>query len=115
MAPWDRLIGRVDRWQRRTAPVGFVMGVTKKFGDDRGGALAAELTYYGLLSLFPPLLILATVLGFVGNAEISDSVLGSALSQFPVLGQQIGKNAAHPIEGSGVPLVMGFVFVLYAV
>ena len=53
MAPWDGLIGRVDRWQRRTPPAGFVMGVTKKFGDDRGGALAAELTYYGFLSLFP--------------------------------------------------------------
>lgn len=115
MAPWDGLIGRVDRWQRRTPPAGFVMGVTKKFGDDRGGALAAELTYYGFLSLFPSLLILATVLGFVGNEEVSDGVLGSALSQFPVLGQQIGKNAAHPIEGSGVALVIGFVFVLYGV
>jgi YihY family inner membrane protein len=115
MAPWDGLIGRVDRWQRRTVPAGFVMGVTKKYGDDRGGALAAELTYYGFLSLFPSLLILATVLGFVGNEEVSDGVLGSALSQFPVLGEQIGKNAAHPIEGSGVALVVGFVFLLYGV
>jgi YihY family inner membrane protein len=115
MAPWDGLIGRVDRWQRRTPPAGFVMGVTKKFGDDRGGALAAELTYYGFLSLFPSLLILATVLGFVGNREISDGVLGSTLSQFPVLGEQIGKNAAHPIEGSGVALVVGLVILLYGV
>jgi YihY family inner membrane protein len=115
MAPWDGLIGRVDRWQRRTPPAAFVMGVTKKFGDDRGGALAAELTYYGFLSLFPSLLILTTVLGFVGNREISDGVLGSALSQFPVLGEQIGKNAAHPIEGSGLALVIGLVILLYGV
>jgi YihY family inner membrane protein len=91
------------------------MGVTKKFGDDRGGALAAELTYYGFLSLFPSLLILTTVLGFVGNREISDGVLGSALSQFPVLGEQIGKNAAHPIEGSGLALVVGLLILLYGV
>jgi uncharacterized BrkB/YihY/UPF0761 family membrane protein len=115
MAPWDGLVGRVDRWQRHTPAAGFVMGVTKKFGDDRGGALAAELTYYGFLSLFPSLLILATVLGFIGNEQISDGVLGRALSQFPVLGQQLGKNAAHPIEGSGIALVLGFLFLLYGV
>jgi YihY family inner membrane protein len=115
MAPWDGLVGRVDRWQRDFTPAGFVMGVTKKFGDDRGGALAAELTYYGFLSLFPSLLILATVLGFIGNEEVSDGVLGSALSQFPVLGEQIGENAAHPIEGSGLALVIGLVILLYGV
>ena len=46
-----------------------MFGVVKKFGDDRGGALAAELTYYGFLSIFPALLILTTVLGFIGNRE----------------------------------------------
>ena len=92
-----------------------MFGVTKKFGDDRGGALAAELTYYGFLSVFPALLILTTVLGFIGNREISDSVLGSTLSQFPVLGEQIGKNVARPLEGSGFALVVGLLILLYGV
>lgn len=115
MAQLQRLVRRVDALQRRSRPAAFVFGVTKKFGDDRGGALAAELTYYGFLSVFPALLILTTVLGFVGNRGVSDSVIGSALSQFPVLGAQIGKNVAHPLEGSGLALVLGLLFLLYGI
>jgi YihY family inner membrane protein len=106
---------RVDALQRRFRPTAFVFGVIKKFGDDRGGALAAELTYYGFLSLFPSLLILTTVLGFIGNRDVSDSVIGSTLAQFPVFGQQIGKNVAHPLAGSGFALVFGLLVLLYGV
>ena len=93
----------------------FAFGVVKKFGDDRGGALAAELTYYGFLSIFPALLILTTVLGFVGNRSVSDSVIGTTLSRFPVIGEQIGKNVDHPLSGSGLGLAFGLVILLYGV
>lgn len=115
MAGIQGLIHRVDVAQQGFRPAAFVFGVTKKFGDDRGGALAAELTYYGFLSVFPALLILTTLLGFIGNREISDSVIGSSLAQFPVLGQQIGKNVAHPLDGSGFALVVGLLILLYGV
>jgi YihY family inner membrane protein len=115
MASIQRLVHRADTAQRQFRPAAFVFGVTKKFGDDRGGALAAELTYYGFLSVFPSLLILTTMLGFVGNRDISDSVIGSTLAQFPVLGQQIGKNVAHPLDGSGVALGFGLLILLYGV
>ena len=36
-----------------------------KFGDDQGPYLTALITYYGFLSLFPLLLLLVTILGFV--------------------------------------------------
>ncbi len=42
--------------------VGFPLAVLSKFVDDQGGYLAALLTYYGFLSLFPLLLLLVTVL-----------------------------------------------------
>lgn len=109
----EGFLKRIDAWQRRSSPVGFVVGVAKKFGDDRGGALAAELTYYGVLSIFPLLLILTTILGFVGNETVSESVIGSALAQFPIFGRQIGKNVAHPLEGSGIGLAVGLVILLY--
>ena len=104
---------RIDARQRRNAPIGFLIGVLKKFGDDRGGALAAELTYYGVLSVFPLLLILTTILGFIGNESVSKSVVGSALAQFPVFGRQIGNNAAHPLRGSGLGLIAGLLTLLY--
>jgi len=109
------LIRRVDVLQQDFRPAAFVFGVTKKFGEDRGGALAAELTYYGFLSIFPSLLILTTVLGFIDNRTLSDSVLGSALAQFPVLGEQIGRNVAQPLEGSGLALGFGLLLLMYGV
>jgi YihY family inner membrane protein len=111
--PFEKAARSVDRFQQRTPALGFGFAVAKKFGDDRGGSLAALLTYYGFLSLFPLLLILTTVLGFIGNRAVSRSVIGSTLDQFPVFGDQIGKDAAHPITGSGVALAIGLVVLLY--
>jgi YihY family inner membrane protein len=113
MPDFGAIVRKVDETQRGCKPAAFVFGVTKKFGDDRGGALAAELTYYGFLSIFPALLVLTTVLGFIGNQELSDSVIGKTLAQFPVIGDQIGKNAAHPISGSGFGLVVGLLILTY--
>jgi YihY family inner membrane protein len=107
------VVRRADRFQRSSRPLAFAFAVVKKFGDDRGGSLAAQLTYYGFLSIFPLLLILTTILGYIGNEEIADSVLGSALSQFPVIGQQIGRNVDRPLSGSGVGLALGLLVLLY--
>lgn len=109
----EKIVQRIDSTQRRNRPAGLVFGVVKKFGDDRAASLAAQLTYYGFLSLFPLLLILTTILGFIGNDTVSDSVIGTTLAQFPVFGEQIGRNAAHPISGSGPGLALGLLVLLY--
>lgn len=113
MPDFGALIRRVDAVQRRHRPLAFLFGVVKKFGDDRGGALGAQLTYYGFLSIFPLLLVLTTILGYIGNRALSDSVIGSALSQFPVFGEQIGKDVSRPLSGSGLGLVVGLLVLLY--
>ena len=89
-----------------------MFGVVKKYGDDRGPALAALLTHYGFMSLFPLLLILTTILGFIGNAHVEHSVVGEALKQFPVYGQQLG-DVAHPLSGSVPGLLLGLFGLLY--
>jgi YihY family inner membrane protein len=106
-------VRRIDRFQQRRALTALPVAVVKKHGDDRGPGLAAQLTYYGFLALFPLLLVLTTIVGFVGNDEVSDSVVGRALAQFPVLGEQIGRNVAHPLRGSGIGLVVGLAVLLY--
>jgi uncharacterized BrkB/YihY/UPF0761 family membrane protein len=109
----ERTIRGADRIQQRNRVAGFLFGVVKKFGDDRGPQLAVLLTYYGFMSLFPLLLIFTTILGYIGNEHLSDSVLGTTLAQFPVFGQQIGKDAAHPLHGSGIGLVIGLLLLFY--
>jgi len=111
--PAEAVLRRVDEWQQRSPVVAPVFGVIRKFGDDRGPSLAALLAYYGFLSLFPLLLVLTTILGFVGNEDLKESILGTTLEQFPVVGEQIGRDVTHPLEGSGFALVVGLLGLLY--
>jgi len=110
--PIERVVRAVDHAQQRSRFGGLAFGVVKKYGDDRGPALAALLTHYGFMSLFPLLLILTTILGFIGNAQVEHSVVGEALKQFPVYGQQLG-NVAHPLSGSVPGLLLGLFGLLY--
>ena len=56
-------VQRLDRLQRRHTPAGFPIAVVYKYVDDQGSYLAALVTYYGFLSLFPLLLLLSSLLG----------------------------------------------------
>jgi YihY family inner membrane protein len=104
---------RIDRWQQRGRVVPVIFGVVKKYGDDRGTALAAQVAFYGFISMFPLLLILTTILGFVGNARLQDSIVGTTLHQFPIFGDQIGPDVAHPLKGSTLALVIGLLSLTY--
>ena len=42
------------------------------------------------------------------NSELRQAVLDSGLRDFPILGQQLGQ-AIHPLQGSGLALVVGIV------
>lgn len=104
---------RLDRFQRRHTWAAFPLAVAYKFYDDYGGYLAALIAYYGFVSLFPLLLLLSTVLGFVlsNNPDLQRQVIDSALSQFPVVGDQLS-DPRH-IGGGTVGLVVGIAGSLY--
>ncbi len=108
MNPVERVIRGADRVQQKRRLLGFLFGVVKKYGDDRGGALAAQLAYYGFVSLFPLLLVLVTGLGFVlhDNEELQRDLIDSALADFPVIGNQL-KNNVTALEGNGLALGIG--------
>jgi membrane protein len=109
MSLGDRLRA-LDRRQQQSPRIGFAAAVIKKFGDDQAGQLAALIAYYGFLSLFPLLLVLVTVLGFVlqGDTSAQESVLHSTLSQFPIIGEQLQKNI-HSLKGNGFALAIGLI------
>lgn len=105
--------GVLDRFQRRHPAAGFPLAVVYKYADDSGGYLAALIAYYGFVSLFPLLLLASTVLGFVlsGHPHLQQEILGSALHQFPVIGNQL-KDPKH-LGGGAVGLVVGIGGSLY--
>jgi YihY family inner membrane protein len=98
----------LDQRQRRYRALGLPIAVVKKYGDDQGGTLAAQLTYYGVLSLFPILLVTVTSLGFVldGRPGLQHDLVHSVLRDFPVIGTQLGKNV-HALSGNGWALAVG--------
>jgi YihY family inner membrane protein len=104
---------RLDRFQRKHTWAGFPLAVIYKYFDDYGTYLAAQLTYYGFVSLFPLLLLFSTVLGFVlsGDQSLQHEVLSSALQQFPVIGQDLAQ--PKRLGGGPVGLVVGIAGSLY--
>jgi YihY family inner membrane protein len=106
---------RIDRFQQRKRWLAFPFAVLKKFGDDQAGNLAALIAYYGFFSMFPLLLTFVSVLGLLlrGHQGLQDSIVHSALRDFPVIGDQIRRNI-HSISGNGVALAVGIVGTLWA-
>ena len=107
------MTGWLDRFQQKHTWAGFPIAVVYKYADDQGNYLAALITYYGFLSLFPLLLLLSTVLGIAlaGNVELQRQILDSTLSQFPVIGEQLGD--PQGLQSGGVGLVIGILGTIY--
>ena len=110
-----RALVKLDGLQQRQPPLALVFGVVKKFGDDRGGSLAALISYYGFLSLFPLLLLFYTVLAFVlpHYPDAQRSLTKSVIGQFPVIGPQLQQNTEHPLKGNPVALIVGVITLLW--
>lgn len=109
-----RVVDSIDAYQRDHRWLGFPLAVAYKFGDDQGPFLTALITYYGFLSLFPLLLLLVTVLGFVlqGDPDLQARLVSSTLAELPIIGSQLRENV-HSLRGSGVGLAVGILATLY--
>jgi membrane protein len=108
-----KLLARLDGVQRRHPALGFPIAVVYKFFDDQGSYLAAILTYYAFVAIFPLLLIASSVLGFFlhDNPTLQSELLDSGLSQFPIIGQQLGRPGQF--EGSASAIAVGALAALY--
>lgn len=109
----QRPLRAFDRFQQRHAPLAVPIAVAKKFGDDQGGDLTGLIAYRAFFSLFPLLLLMTTVLGYVlaGDPELRREAVDSVLTQFPVIGDQIQLSS---LEGSTVALAIGAAGSLWA-
>jgi membrane protein len=109
------IVADLDRFQRSRPLVGFPLAVAYKFFDDKGNYLAATLTYYAFIAIFPLLLIASSVLGFLiqGDPQLEQTLLNSALSQFPIVGDQLGRPGG--LSGSASAIAIGTLTALYGV
>ena len=59
----------------------------REFSDDQCTDLAAALTYYGVLAIFPAVLALSAILGLVGQAEKSVQTVLDVIS--PLVSEEV--------------------------
>jgi uncharacterized BrkB/YihY/UPF0761 family membrane protein len=103
----------IDRTQRRLPVIGVPLAVIYKYFDDQGNYLAAVLTFYAFIAIFPLLLLASSILGFVlqGYPELEERALDSALAQFPIIGTDLGRPGG--LQGSVSAIVIGGLGALY--
>ncbi|WP_189940108.1 YihY/virulence factor BrkB family protein [Streptomyces aurantiogriseus] len=90
-------------------------GTLKEFQDDELADRAAALTYYGVLSLFPALLVLVSLLGVAGRSA-TDQVLDNLRKLAPGSARDIVSDAVEQLQGrGGIGSIMAVVGMVLAV
>jgi len=112
MGPLRRVMGAVDGWQRRTRWAGVPYAVLKKFGNDNANLLVVALAWYGFTAIFPLLLVVVTVFGFIGAQSIGTGLVNT-LHEFPVIGSSFNPASRDALHGSTFGLVVGLIGLLY--
>src|SRR4051812_8956953 len=89
----------------------------KQFGEDQLTTWAAALTYFGILSLFPMLLALVSVLGVIGPSA-TQPLLDNLSAVAPGPAKDILTNVLNSISqnksGSTVALIIGLAAAIWA-
>ena len=113
--PRPSVIDRLDHFQRRHGWLGFPLTVLYKCLDDRASYMAANVTYYVLVSLFPLSLLFVSLAGFFldGHPGVRAELISTAARDLPGIGPQL-RSSIKGIKGSGVALAVGAAGTLYA-
>lgn len=110
--PLRKVMGAADRWQRRVPWAGVPYAVMKKFGDDNANLAVVALAWYGFTAIFPLLLVVVTVFGFIGAESIGQGIIHT-LHEFPVIGSFFNPAKPEALHGSTLGLVVGLIGLVY--
>ncbi|MDA0633126.1 YihY/virulence factor BrkB family protein [Nonomuraea sp. MCN248] len=87
-----------------------------EFKNDRVQDLAASLTYYAVLSIFPALIVLVSLLGFFGQQHAS-TLFGSVVTLAPAEVQDLltqGLRGVQEANRPGLAAIVGLVVALWS-
>jgi membrane protein len=101
----------------RGAWSGVLRRPIKEFNADLLSDLAAALTYYGILAIFPMLVVIVSLVGLLGHS-VSQSLIHNLSTVAPGTTKQILTNAIENIQrdrsASGVAFVIGLVAAMWS-
>ena len=106
---------RVMALRRRSAAVDVVVDMLDGWRRHQSGRNASLLSFFSFLSIFPLLLVATTILGFVlqNNEDLQQRIVGGALENIPVLGQQLADDPTS-LEGNVWVLIVGLLTALWS-
>lgn len=107
-----RLAVRLDEWQQHQRFAAPTYGVVKKYSEDNANLHVVALGWYGFLAIFPLLLAVITIFGFIGIKSLGSTIVDT-LHRFPVVGADFNPEAANHLHGSVIGLIVGLVGLLY--
>jgi len=88
--------------------IGTLKRTLREFKEDDLTLLAAALTYYGILSLFPALLVLLALLGLAGQGTI-DTLLENVAAITPSATNDVITNAVRNLQSSNSSAGLAFI------
>jgi membrane protein len=102
---------------RASATGGVLKRTFKEFSEDNLTDLAAALTYYGVLSIFPMIIVIVSVLGLIGHS-VTDPLINNLSKVAPGPARQIFTSAIRNVQShqgtAGVLFVAGLLGALWS-
>jgi YihY family inner membrane protein len=105
---------KLDAFQRGHSVTSFLYGVQKKFGDDNGSYLAALVTYYCFLSIFPLLLAAFTITAYALEGDQSAiTSLERHVASYPIIGPAAQDLVGKKLHGSPAAITVGVLALIW--
>jgi membrane protein len=118
---WNRAYARAEQvigaQRRRFAWFDHVARAGGRYERTQGDLLAAGVTYFAFLGLFPVLLLVASIFGLflAGDALLQQQMFDAIRETFPgELGEQLVHEVSSAVGSAGVTGLVGLVGFLYA-
>lgn len=108
----------IQRIQNRVFRIGlvrFIIRVMNQLNKTNGIGLAAAIAYYGFLSIFPLLLGLIGLLGFLlPTLNIQDQIIAYIQENFPGISDVITANIQNVVDARGALSIIGLLGFLWS-
>jgi len=101
---------RVDSYQQSHRRPGIAFAMLKKYSEDQSSNMAAMIAFWAFFSIFPLMLALVTILGYVLPAGTRMTVLQHVASYIPLL----DPSTLHGLTGSWWPILVGLLTALWS-
>ena len=114
---WDRIESTADAARRRSPWLDHLARAGGRYRRTQADLMAAGVTYFAFLGLFPVLMLIASIIGLVlsGNELLQEELYGAIRDTFPgVTGREIVTDLQAAVGSAQVVGIIGLVGFLYA-